>query len=69
MSSRRPVGARIVVLTLLCIVAGLVMNRTELARDIWFFTMVACGEAVVICFGLNVRFAGGLRMDWSRASR
>jgi hypothetical protein len=69
MVSRQPVGVRILVLTMLCIAAGLVMNRTELARDIWFFTVVVFGEAVVICFGLNVRLAGGLRMDWSRARR
>ena len=66
MVSRRPVRVRIVVLTWLCLAAGLVMNRAELARDTWFFTLVAFGEAFVICFGLNVRFAGGLRMDWSR---
>ena len=66
MVSRRTVSMRIAVLTLLCLAAGLVMDRTELAHDVWFFTMVAFLESVVICFGLNVWFAGGLRMDWSR---
>ena len=66
MTSQRTIGVRISVLTLLCLAAGLVMTRTELARTAWFFTMVALVEAVVICLGMNVSLVGGLRIAWSR---
>ena len=66
MTSRRTIGVRIAVLTLLCLAAGLVMTRTELARTTGFFTMVALVEAVVICVGLNVSLVGGVRIEWSR---
>ncbi len=55
-------AADLVVLTLLCLAAGLVMSSTELARNVWFFTMVALLETVVICFGINVCLTGGLHL-------
>lgn len=66
MTSPRAVAVRLAALTLVCLAAGAAMHRTELARDLGFFTLVVCSEAVVICFGLNVRFAGGLRLEWPR---
>lgn len=66
MLSRRRIGARIAALTLLCLAAGAWMYRTELTHDLWFFTMVAMIEALVICVGFNVWLTGGLQMDWVR---
>jgi hypothetical protein len=66
MTSRRTIGVRITVLTVVCLAAGLGMTGTELARTAWFFTMMALVEAVVICLGMNVALVGGLRMEWSR---
>jgi hypothetical protein len=66
MLSRWLISARITVLTLLCLVAGGLMYRTELTHDLWFFTMVTLLEALVICAGFNVWLTGGLQMDWLR---
>ncbi|MHB0957835.1 MAG: hypothetical protein ACYC0X_18985 [Pirellulaceae bacterium] len=66
MASSRAVALRLIVLTLSCLGAGLVMSSTELVRNIWFFTMVAFLESAVICLGINVLLTGGLYFDAPR---
>ena len=45
---------RLVLLSALCIVAGLFMARTEYQHNVWFFTMVALIEAITVCGGIAV---------------
>jgi uncharacterized membrane protein len=66
--SNHAVRTRLVVLTLLCLAAGVVMSSTELARNVWFFTTVALLETAVICFGINVCMTGGLNLHVRRGT-
>ncbi len=57
--SRRAVPVRLLLLATLCIVAGLCMAGAERYQSVWFFTMIAFIEAIVICCAITVLQVGG----------
>jgi hypothetical protein len=68
MESCRAVATRLLFLTVACVGAGLAMSATELVRNAWFFTLVACLESAVICLGINVCLTGGLQLPVRRGT-
>ncbi len=52
--SLRPLAWRFILLVAICLLAGPLMARAEHFADAWFFTMMACIEAIVICLGMTI---------------